>query len=117
MSALGQKRPLHHVCPMSALPQKADIGERDWNLRSYRLRTVGFPSRSARKMAFPTDGDSCLSPSSPWSHQVSSRGHFFGSVTCADLLGLIAAPGAGMAVATLTRLLRLGFLLSAHVVA
>jgi hypothetical protein len=29
MSALGQKRTLNHVRPMSALPPKADIAERN----------------------------------------------------------------------------------------
>jgi hypothetical protein len=33
MSALGQKRTLEHLRAMSALPPKADIAERDWNIR------------------------------------------------------------------------------------
>src|SRR5262249_6501753 len=33
MSALGQKRTLHWVRVMSALPPKADIAEGDWHVR------------------------------------------------------------------------------------
>ena len=33
MSALGQKQTLRHLQRMSALPPKADIAERDWNVR------------------------------------------------------------------------------------
>jgi hypothetical protein len=33
MSALGQKRTLRGVRPMSALPPKADIAESDWHVR------------------------------------------------------------------------------------
>jgi hypothetical protein len=33
MSALGQKQTLGKVRLMSALPPKADIAERDWNVR------------------------------------------------------------------------------------
>ena len=33
MSALGQKQTLKRPPPMSALPPKADIVERDWNVR------------------------------------------------------------------------------------
>jgi hypothetical protein len=33
MSALGQKQTSEEVWPMSALPPKADIPERDWNVR------------------------------------------------------------------------------------
>src|ERR1700758_811887 len=33
MSALGQKRTLRCVEPMSALPPKADIAERNWDVR------------------------------------------------------------------------------------
>jgi hypothetical protein len=33
MSALGQKRTLRNVRPMSAIPPKADIRERDWDVR------------------------------------------------------------------------------------
>ena len=33
MSALGQKRTLGRLRPMSALPQKADIAESDWHVR------------------------------------------------------------------------------------
>jgi hypothetical protein len=33
MSALGQKRTLMHLDPMSALPPKADIGTQSWNVR------------------------------------------------------------------------------------
>jgi hypothetical protein len=33
MSALGQKRTLRLASPMSALPPKADIGERNWDVR------------------------------------------------------------------------------------
>ena len=33
MSALGQKQTSGHVQSMSALPPKADIAERDWNVR------------------------------------------------------------------------------------
>jgi hypothetical protein len=33
MSALGQKQTWKHVRVMSALPPKADIRQRDWNVR------------------------------------------------------------------------------------
>ena len=33
MSALGQKRTLKRLGPMSALPPKADIAEHDWHVR------------------------------------------------------------------------------------
>jgi hypothetical protein len=33
MSALGQKRTLGRLYTMSALPPKADIAERDWDVR------------------------------------------------------------------------------------
>jgi hypothetical protein len=33
MSALGQKRTLRFINPMSALSPKADIGERNWDVR------------------------------------------------------------------------------------
>jgi hypothetical protein len=33
MSALGQKQTSAHVRVMSALPQKADIADRDWHVR------------------------------------------------------------------------------------
>jgi hypothetical protein len=33
MSALGQKQTLHHVRPMSALPPKADIAEKQLDVR------------------------------------------------------------------------------------
>jgi hypothetical protein len=33
MSALGHKRTFAEVCLMSALPPKADIVEREWNVR------------------------------------------------------------------------------------
>src|SRR5262249_19522267 len=33
MSALGQKRTFRYLRPMSALPPKADIAERDWHVR------------------------------------------------------------------------------------
>ena len=33
MSALGQKQTLAHVCVMSALPPKADIGTQPWHVR------------------------------------------------------------------------------------
>jgi len=33
MSALGQKQTLRHLQPMSALPRKADIAERDRHVR------------------------------------------------------------------------------------
>ena len=32
-SALGQKQTLRCIQPMSALPPKADIGERNWDVR------------------------------------------------------------------------------------
>jgi hypothetical protein len=33
MSAVGQKRTLRHMEPMSAIPPKADIGTQPWNVR------------------------------------------------------------------------------------
>jgi hypothetical protein len=30
---LGHKQTFHNVWPMSAIPQKADIHRRDWNVR------------------------------------------------------------------------------------
>ena len=33
MSALGQKQTFRYVRPMSALPPKADIAQRDWDVR------------------------------------------------------------------------------------
>jgi hypothetical protein len=36
MSALGQKRTWRRILVMSALPPKADIGERNWDVRHKR---------------------------------------------------------------------------------
>ncbi len=39
MSALGQKRTFRDVRTMSALPRKADIGRREWNVRLGQKQT------------------------------------------------------------------------------
>jgi hypothetical protein len=40
MSVLGQKRTLRLVDPMSALPPKADIAERNWDVRFVPIADV-----------------------------------------------------------------------------
>jgi hypothetical protein len=47
MSALGQKRRLHHVRPMSALPPKADIVQRGGNFNPAREWMPQSPARRA----------------------------------------------------------------------
>jgi hypothetical protein len=60
MSALGQKQTLRGVRPMSALPPKADITERDWHVR------------------FLPKADSCTATKNPsLNHIVCSGQHYF----------------------------------------
>jgi hypothetical protein len=48
MSALGQKRTCRREIAMSAIPQKADIAERDWNVHFVLSLLISLPDwRSA----------------------------------------------------------------------
>src|SRR5215813_4600282 len=54
MSALGQKRTLKRLHPMSALPPKADIAERDHHVRFWRERYRLLPAPRSHHGDSPT---------------------------------------------------------------
>jgi hypothetical protein len=43
MSQMGQKQTFSQLCAMSALPPKADIAERDWDVRFVPKADIGAP--------------------------------------------------------------------------
>ena len=55
MSALGQKRTLRLVSLMSALPPKADMVERDRDVRFVPIADIMRSTRTARRLADVAD--------------------------------------------------------------